>query len=162
MGYGKQTPVPVLGVRPGLEAPRPPMIHGAEGGFRGAGAGALGDLKVPPWGLVRRAPYGSAHPRELMARPVVTYGGNPGQRVHGAWPGSPGRLTHPTLSPTPIHGPPAQPSAQPLLPDCGPASVSRRGCPPTTHPPGPLEGKSEPILLCAESCRALPHCPQAT
>eukprot|EP00070_Physeter_catodon_P032657 XP_028339551.1 uncharacterized protein LOC114484828 [Physeter catodon] len=42
-----------------------------------------------------------------------------------------------------VHGPPAQPSAQPLLPDSGPASISRRGCPPTTHPPGPLEGKNE-------------------
>ena len=111
------------------------MIHGTGGGFRGGGgAGALGDLKVPPWGLVRRSPYGSAVPRELMARPVVTYGGNPGQRAHGAWPGSPGRLTHPTLSPTPVHGPPAQPSAQPLLPDAGlPPFLGEDDLQPPTH-----------------------------
>lgn len=43
---------------------------------------ASGEIcKVPPWGLVRESPSGSALTRELMARPVVAWGEGPGQRA---------------------------------------------------------------------------------
>lgn len=58
---------------------------------------------------------------------MVTYG-DPAQRGEGkvgvepGW-GLPGDLTLPTVSPTPVHGPAAQPNAQPLLADPDPAST---------------------------------------
>lgn len=91
-----------------------------EPGGGGVGWGTWGDLKVPPWGPVRRSPSGSALPRELTAQPVVTCGDSGQSNERWAWDltGSLPGITHPTLSPTPVPGPldPWTPGMQESLP----------------------------------------------
>lgn len=67
-------------------------------------------VPLQPPGLVRRSPSGSALPRELVARPVVACGGEPGQR------GTREAGTETSLQSPPHQSMDAPAAAQPLLP----------------------------------------------